>query len=183
MRSTTTPRMVDITLEPEESRKKYDTGRFGRGCLLARRLVEAGTRFVEVTTEYVPFFQWDTHKDGHTTVDAMHKEIDALAIAVNKDDAQGICDNILSEADVKYMNKQGKCFEVIKRLFAYYAGYKITTKEVKINGNMSSGNRCIMLVSDTFWITGSANLTNFCAPDSDGGMQIGERVATVRLVA
>jgi len=47
---------------------KYDTGRFGRGCLLARRLVEAGARFVEVTTEYVPFFQWDTHKDGHETV-------------------------------------------------------------------------------------------------------------------
>ncbi len=33
--------------------KIYDTGRFGRGCLLARRLVEAGARFVEVTTEYV----------------------------------------------------------------------------------------------------------------------------------
>ncbi len=56
-------------------------------------------------------------------------------------------------------------------------------REVKINGNMSSGNRCVMLVSYTFWITGSANLTNFCAPDSDGGMQIGERLATVRLVA
>lgn len=57
------------------------------------------------------------------------------------------------------------------------------SREVKINGNMSSGSRCIMLVSDTFWITGSANLTNFCAPDSSGGMQIGERPATVRLVA
>ncbi len=57
------------------------------------------------------------------------------------------------------------------------------SREVKINGNMSSGSRCIMLVSDTFWITGSANLTNFCAPDSDGGMQIGERIATVRLIA
>ena len=40
----------DISLEPEESRKIYDNSRFGRGCLLARRLVEAGTRFVEVTT-------------------------------------------------------------------------------------------------------------------------------------
>lgn len=57
------------------------------------------------------------------------------------------------------------------------------SREVKINGNMSSGSRCIMLVSDTFWITGSANLTNFCAPDSDGGIQIGERTATVRLIA
>lgn len=66
----------DIALEPKESFAKYDTGRFGQGCLLARRLVEAGARFVEVTTEYVPFLHWDTHADGHTTVARMHQEID-----------------------------------------------------------------------------------------------------------
>ncbi len=66
----------DIGLEPKESREKYDNSRFGRGCLLARRLVEAGARFVEVTTEYVPFLHWDTHNDGHTTMDRMHSEID-----------------------------------------------------------------------------------------------------------
>ncbi|MCA9059588.1 MAG: DUF1501 domain-containing protein, partial [Planctomycetaceae bacterium] len=32
----------DISLEAEQSRQIYDTSRFGRGCLLARRLVEAG---------------------------------------------------------------------------------------------------------------------------------------------
>lgn len=67
----------DISLEPEESRKKYDVSHFGRGCLLARRLVETGARFVEVTTEYVPFLHWDTHADGHGTVARMHSEIDA----------------------------------------------------------------------------------------------------------
>lgn len=67
----------DLEVEPQESFAKYDTGRFGRGCLLARRLVEAGARFIEVTTEYVPFLHWDTHENGHTTVDRMHKEIDA----------------------------------------------------------------------------------------------------------
>ncbi|MBL8889418.1 MAG: DUF1501 domain-containing protein [Planctomycetaceae bacterium] len=66
----------DISLEPAESYAKYDTGRFGRGCLLARRLVENGARFVEVTTEYVPFLNWDTHADGHTTLQRMKKEID-----------------------------------------------------------------------------------------------------------
>ncbi|MCU0721149.1 MAG: DUF1501 domain-containing protein, partial [Pirellula sp.] len=66
----------DISLEPKESYSKYDTGRFGRGCLLARRLVENGARFVEVTTEYVPFLNWDTHADGHTTLQRMKKEID-----------------------------------------------------------------------------------------------------------
>lgn len=66
----------DITLEPKESFEKYDTGRFGQGCLLARRLIEEGTRFVEVTTEYVPFLHFDTHNDGHTTMARMHQEID-----------------------------------------------------------------------------------------------------------
>ncbi len=66
----------DITLEPKESFERYDTGRFGQGCLLARRMVEAGARFVEVTTEYVPFLHFDTHNDGHTTMARMHSEID-----------------------------------------------------------------------------------------------------------
>ncbi len=66
----------DITREPKESFEQYDTGRFGQGCLLARRLVETGARFVEVTTEYVPFLHWDTHADGHTTAERMHREID-----------------------------------------------------------------------------------------------------------
>jgi hypothetical protein len=66
----------DISLEPKQSLARYDTGRFGRGCLLARRLVEAGARFVEVTTEYVPFLHWDTHANGHETAARMHREID-----------------------------------------------------------------------------------------------------------
>lgn len=66
----------DLNEEPEELRKKYDTSRFGRGCLLARRLVEAGARFLEVTTEYVPFLHWDTHEKGHSTVARLKSEID-----------------------------------------------------------------------------------------------------------
>ena len=29
-----------------------------------------------MTTEYVPFLHWDTHENGHTTVERMKKEID-----------------------------------------------------------------------------------------------------------
>src|SRR4051812_31764865 len=47
-------RAFDLSQEPKEVVERYDTGRFGLGCLLARRLVEAGARFIEVTTEYVP---------------------------------------------------------------------------------------------------------------------------------
>ena len=66
----------DLTREPKESFERYDTGRFGRGCLLARRLVEEGARFVEVTTEYIPFVHWDTHENGHSTVARVKQEID-----------------------------------------------------------------------------------------------------------
>jgi hypothetical protein len=66
----------DLTREPKDSYEKYNTGRFGLGCLLARRLAEAGARYIEVTTEYVPFVHWDTHENGHTTVERLKKEID-----------------------------------------------------------------------------------------------------------
>jgi hypothetical protein len=66
----------DLSLEDKSSFDRYNAGRFGRGCLLARRLVEAGARFVEVTTEYVPFEHWDTHENGHATTERMKREID-----------------------------------------------------------------------------------------------------------
>jgi len=86
----------DLTLEPEESYKKYDTGRFGQGCLLARRLVEAGARFIEVTTEYVPFVSWDTHESGHTTLVNMKKQIDApIAQLILDLEERGLLDRTL----------------------------------------------------------------------------------------
>jgi hypothetical protein len=86
----------DISLEPKESFEQYDTGRFGRGCLLARRLVEAGARFIEVTTEYVPFLNWDTHANGHTTLKAMKKQIDGPVAKLIMDlEAKGLLDRTL----------------------------------------------------------------------------------------
>jgi hypothetical protein len=67
----------DLSLEPKGSYEKYNTGRFGLGCLLARRLTEAGARFIEVTTEYIPFVNWDTHENGHTRLIDLKKSIDA----------------------------------------------------------------------------------------------------------
>src|ERR1041385_5881444 len=37
----------DLSLEPKKNFDAYNTGRFGQGCLLARRLVDAGARYVE----------------------------------------------------------------------------------------------------------------------------------------
>jgi hypothetical protein len=90
----------DLTLEPKESVMKYvpegfdpaklnatqgrdgsyesqTIGRFGLGCLLARRLAEVGARYIEVTTEYIPFLNWDTHENGHSRAAAMKAMIDA----------------------------------------------------------------------------------------------------------
>lgn len=66
----------DLTLEPKESYEKYSVSRFGLGCLLARRLTEQGARFIEVTTEYGPFLQWDTHDNGHTRLVDLKRQID-----------------------------------------------------------------------------------------------------------
>ena len=86
----------DISLEPKESYEKYNTGRFGLGCLLARRLAESGARFIEVTTEYVPFVHWDTHANGHTTVERMHQEIDQPIAQLIRDlEARGLLNRTL----------------------------------------------------------------------------------------
>src|SRR5437867_4981787 len=39
----------DLTKEPQKVRERYGMTRFGQSCLLARRLVEAGVRFVTIT--------------------------------------------------------------------------------------------------------------------------------------
>ena len=66
----------DLALEPEKSAAPYGKGKFGRGCLLARRLTEVGARFIEVTSDYGPFKRWDTHENGHTRLAELKKDID-----------------------------------------------------------------------------------------------------------
>ncbi|HAM73627.1 MAG TPA: hypothetical protein DCM86_18495 [Verrucomicrobiales bacterium] len=86
----------DISLEPKESYDQYNTSRFGQGCLLARRLVESGARFVEVTTEYVPFLHWDTHANGHETLERMHRDMDRpIARLILDLESRGLLDRTL----------------------------------------------------------------------------------------
>ena len=86
----------DLSLEPAKSFDAYNTGRFGQGCLLARRLVEAGARYVEVTSEYIPFVYWDTHENGHERAAAMKKLIDApIAQLVRDLEERGLLDRTL----------------------------------------------------------------------------------------
>ena len=71
-------------------------GRFGLGCLLARRLAEVGARFIEVTTEYIPFLNWDTHENGHARMVNMKKMIDAPVAQLILDlETRGLLDRTL----------------------------------------------------------------------------------------
>ena len=86
----------DLNREKKESYDIYNTGRFGLGCLMAKRLVEKGARFISVTTEYEPFMNWDTHENGHTRLVDMKKVIDAPVAQLIKDlDASGHLDRTL----------------------------------------------------------------------------------------
>ena len=86
----------DLSLEPKDSFDTYNTCKFGLGCLLARRLVEEGARFIEVTTEYGPFLQWDTHDNGHTRLAKLKSEIDApIAQLVLDLEQRGLLDRTL----------------------------------------------------------------------------------------
>lgn len=86
----------DLSNEPKESYAIYNTGRFGLGCLLARRLTEQGARFISVTTEYEPFMGWDTHENGHTRLQEMKKMIDGPVAQLIKDlDKTGHLDRTL----------------------------------------------------------------------------------------
>lgn len=68
------PRVMDLASESEATQKLYGIGteptdEYGRQCLLARRCIEAGVRFVQVNFSY-PRNYWDAHGDlrnNHTT--------------------------------------------------------------------------------------------------------------------
>lgn len=86
----------DLSQEPKAVYDTYNTGRFGLGCLMARRLTEQGARFISVTTEYEPFMGFDTHENGHTRMEGMKKMIDAPVAQLIKDlDERGLLDRTL----------------------------------------------------------------------------------------
>lgn len=81
----------DLSKESESLREKYGKNRFGQGCLLARRLVEGGVRFIEVESG-----GWDMHKDIKGGMEDRGSEFDiAFAALVSDLDARGILDDVM----------------------------------------------------------------------------------------
>lgn len=76
----------DITQEKDEQKKAYGDTKFGKGCLLARRLVQSGVRYVEVS-----FGSWDHHYELWDKIPNMAGEMDRVASALLTDlEQQGL---------------------------------------------------------------------------------------------
>lgn len=81
----------DISEEPDVLKKAYGDNNFGKGCLMARRLVETGVKFVEVTLD-----GWDTHQDNFTRVSNLCKKLDpAFSTLVQDLSQRGMLDRTL----------------------------------------------------------------------------------------
>lgn len=74
---------LDLGAEPEAVRKAYGEHRFGQGCLMARRLLEQGTKVVEVQLN-----GWDTHKDNFNRTTQLTTRLDQGFAALLDDLAQ-----------------------------------------------------------------------------------------------
>jgi uncharacterized protein (DUF1501 family) len=77
------PEAVDLTREMQATRDRYGGG-FGEQCLIARRLVERGVRFVQIYHGCGPT-GWDTHTDNHNGQMKMLRSFDQGAAALISD--------------------------------------------------------------------------------------------------
>ena len=83
--------------EPGSVRQRYG-GEFGQRCLLARRLVQAGVRFIEVShnLNFINGAGWDTHNAGQLNQHILIRELDtALSALITDLESKGLIDKTL----------------------------------------------------------------------------------------
>jgi uncharacterized protein (DUF1501 family) len=81
----------DASNEPESIREAYGSSEFGVGCLVARRLLEAGVSFVQVSLR-----GWDTHADNFEQCASLCGPMDRAYAALLTDlDRRGMLDSTL----------------------------------------------------------------------------------------
>jgi uncharacterized protein (DUF1501 family) len=90
-----------VAQEPQEIRDAYGNTNFGRGCLMARRLVETGVPFVEVDLG-----GWDTHSGNFTALqNTKLPELDKAMAALTADlEARGL----LQDTAIIWMGEFGR---------------------------------------------------------------------------
>jgi hypothetical protein len=97
----------DLSQESETVRESYGRGAFGQGCLLARRLIEHGVPFVEVslTSTAAGSFGWDTHANNFESVKLLSGELDAAWASLLNDLQQR---GLLETTTVVWMGEFGR---------------------------------------------------------------------------
>lgn len=91
---------LDATRESTTVRERYGNQAFGSSCLVARRLLEAGVRFVEVQLD-----GWDTHRDNAAATRRLRETIDRPWAAVLDDLTSS---GLLDETVVLWMGDFGR---------------------------------------------------------------------------
>ena len=93
----------DISAEPEAVRARYGKSKFGQGCLLARRLVENGVRFVEVALG-----GWDMHAALEDRMEDVGGDFDRVYATLIQDlDSKGLLDSTLVVVATEFGRKPG----------------------------------------------------------------------------
>ncbi|MCA9086972.1 MAG: DUF1501 domain-containing protein, partial [Planctomycetaceae bacterium] len=89
--------VFDLKSEADSLRTKYGN-EFGQRCLLARRLVESGVKFIEVSfnLNFINGTGWDTHNEGQKNQHILIKELDqALAALLDDLEQRSLLDTTL----------------------------------------------------------------------------------------
>ncbi len=73
-------KIFDVTTEGDKTRAWYGNNTFGQSCLVARRLVERGVKFVTIN-----FKGWDSHKQNFQTMRTKLPQLDAGLAALLQD--------------------------------------------------------------------------------------------------
>ena len=95
--------------EPADLRNAYG-GEFGQRCLLSRRLVEAGVRFIEVShnLNFINGTGWDTHNEGQQNQHLLIQELDiALSALIADLEEKGLLDKTLIAVGTEFGRPAG----------------------------------------------------------------------------
>jgi len=91
-----TRQALDIRRERSEDRDRYGRHLFGQSCLMARRLVEAGVRFVTVHYDCVDGYSWDSHRNSDDVKKHLLPTFDQAYAALLRDlSERGLLDETL----------------------------------------------------------------------------------------
>ena len=153
-------RAFKLDEEPDRVRDKYGRNLFGQGCLLARRLVERGVPFVEVTLGPIPQAPggWDTHNNNFDQVKALGRILDPAWASLMDDLLQR---GLLETTMIVWMGEFGR------------------TPQIRNNGRDHFPNAWSVVLGG-----GGIKGGQVVGKTSDDGMSIKDRpVATVDLLA